>query len=110
MTQVITDNFFENLKAGDKDSFDLLYEEYHLMLYRSAFLILGNKEDAEDVLQETFLSIYKNINNLSSKEKLRPWIFTILKNSCYTRYKKRKKEFPDEFILNKVDLDIDSKG
>ncbi|MDU5377461.1 RNA polymerase sigma factor [Peptoniphilus lacydonensis] len=37
-------------------------------------------------------------------------MFTILKNSCYTRYKKRKKEFPDEFILNKVDLDIDSKG
>lgn len=101
---------FKKLKKGDKDSFDLLYEEYYLSLYRTALLILGNKEEAEDVLQDTFLSIYKNINNLKEFNKLRPWIFSILKNSCYTRYKNRKREFPDEFVLEKADSKLISSG
>lgn len=101
---------FKKLKKGDKDSFDLLYEEYYLSLYRTALLILGNREEAEDVLQDTFLSIYKNINNLKEFNKLRPWIFSILKNSCYTRYKNRKREFPDEFVLEKADSNLISSG
>lgn len=101
---------FKKLKKGDKDSFDLLYEEYYLSLYRTALLILGSREEAEDVLQDTFLSIYKNINNLKEFNKLRSWIFSILKNSCYTRYKNRKREFPDEFILEKADSNFISSG
>ena len=94
---------FEKLKVGDKDSFDLLYQEYYLVLYRTALLISGKKEDAEDVLQDTFVSIYNNIKTLSGFEKLRPWIFSILKNASYTRYTKSKREFPDEFILDKAE-------
>ena len=98
-----TEEDFEKLKTGDKDSFDLLYQDYYLVLYRTALLILGNKEDAEDVLQDTFVSIYKNAKTLSDSEKLKPWIFSILKNTSYTSYKKRKREFPDEFILDKTE-------
>lgn len=98
-----TEEDFKKLKTGDKDSFDLLYQGYYLVLYRTALLILGNKEDAEDVLQDTFVSIYKNAKTLSDFEKLRPWIFSILKNTSYTRYKKRKREFPDEFVLDKAE-------
>lgn len=101
---------FEKLKTGDKDSFDLLYQDYYLILYRTALLILGNKEDAEDALQESFIAIYKNIASLSDFNKLKPWIFSILKNSCYTRYRKRKREFPDEFVLEKADSNSISKG
>ncbi|MGF0095577.1 RNA polymerase sigma factor [Peptoniphilus sp. SGI.035] len=101
---------FENLKNGDKYSFDLLYNEYNLILYRTALLILGNKDDAEDVLQDTFLSIYKNINSLTNFNKLRPWVFSILKNFCYTKYKKKKREFPDEFVLDKADIESVSSG
>lgn len=99
-----TEENFEKLKTGDRDSFDLLYQEYYLVLYRTALLILGNKEDAEDVLQDTFVSIYKNAKTLSDFEKLSPWIFSILKNTSYTRYKKRKREFPDEFIPMSLSL------
>ena len=100
---------FEKLKTGDKDSFDLLYQDHYLILYRTALLILGNKEDAEDALQESFIAIYKNIASLSDYNKLKPWIFSILKNSCYTRYRKRKREFPDEFVLEKADSNSISK-
>lgn len=98
-----TEEDFKKLKTGDKDSFDLLYQDYYLVLYRTALLILGNREDAEDVLQDTFVSIYKKAKTLSDFEKLKPWIFSILKNTSYTRYKKRKREFPDEFVLDKAE-------
>ncbi|WP_083635533.1 RNA polymerase sigma factor [Peptoniphilus porci] len=101
---------FEKLKNGDKYSFNLLYKEYNLILYRTALLLLGNKDDAEDVLQDTFLSIYKNINSLKDFNKLKPWIFSILKNFCYTKYKKRKREFPDEFVLDRADIGSVSNG
>ena len=104
-----TEEDFKKLKTGDKDSFDLLYQDYYLILYRTALLILGNKEDAEDALQESFIAIYKNIASLSDYNKLKPWIFSILKNSCYTRYRKRKREFPDEFVLEKADSNSISK-
>ncbi|MBU5668316.1 RNA polymerase sigma factor [Peptoniphilus sp. MSJ-1] len=96
------------IKAGDKKSFDELYEEYYLILFRTAYLILGNKEDSEDVLQDTFVSIYTNINRLKNPSKLKSWIFTILKNTAYTKYKNRKREFPDDEISNKVDVEINS--
>ena len=98
-----TEENFEKLKIGDKDSFDLLYQDYYLVLYRTALLILGKKEDAEDVLQDTFVSIYNNVKTLSDFEKLRPWVFSILKNTSYTRYKNRKRELPDEFVLDKAE-------
>ena len=40
------------MKSGDRASFDQIYEKYHVPLFRSAYLICGNREDAEDVLQD----------------------------------------------------------
>lgn len=93
----------EKIKNGDKNAFDILYEEYHLMLFKTALLILGSVCDAEDVCQETFVSIYMNIDSLKDIDKLKPWMFSILKNSAYKKYKIKKREFPDEHILFKLD-------
>lgn len=91
------------LQAGDKEAFDQIYDKYHLILYRSAYLILGNPYDAEDVLQETFVSAYKNIGSLREGTKLKTWLFSILKNAAYRQGKKNKRERPDEFIVEKID-------
>jgi RNA polymerase sigma factor (sigma-70 family) len=93
----------EGIKAGDKNSFDELYDKYYLMLFRTAYLILGNSYDAEDVTQDAFVSIYVNIKSLKDPDKLKPWMFSILKNSAYKKYKNKKRELPDEEIQLKVD-------
>lgn len=99
------------MKAGDRTGFDQLYQEYHLNLYRTAYLLLGNPHDAEDVLQETFVSAYLNIGNLKDEEKLKSWLFSILKHTAYRQGKKRNKEWPDQHILLKVDsLDKEENG
>lgn len=64
----------EAIKAGDKEAFNRLYEEYSLRLYRTAYLILGNSYDAEDVLQDTFVSAYRNMSDLKDYTKLKTWL------------------------------------
>lgn len=97
------DKIIEGIKAGDMSSFDELYKKYHLMLFRTAYLILGNSYDAEDVTQDAFVSIYVNIKSLKDPDKLKPWMFSILKNSAYKKFKDKKREFPDDEISLKAD-------
>ena len=52
------------MKSGNRSSFDRIYELYHVPLFRSAYLICGNREDAEDVLQDTFVTCWLCIGQL----------------------------------------------
>lgn len=52
------------LKAGDKTSFDLLYEKYKNMALRTAYLITGNLPDSEDVVQDTFVKVWLHCREL----------------------------------------------
>lgn len=94
----------EAIKAGDKEAFNQLYEEYSLRLYRTAYLIVGNSYDAEDVLQDTFVSAYKNISDLKDHTKLKTWLYAILKNRAYKKYNKNQREFPEQDILEKIEV------
>ena len=93
----------QRLKAGDRRAFDELYERYKTMLFRSACLLLGNTQDAEDVLQETFLSAYMHIGELKDDSLFKPWIFRILMRQVYRCGKKKSREFPDEDVLKHAD-------
>ena len=84
------------MKEGKPEAFDRLYAEYHLPLYRTALLILGNREDAEDVLQETFVTAYLHIRDLRSENGLKSWLFQILTHIAYRAGKKKSREIPVE--------------
>lgn len=70
-------------------------------LYRLAYSLTGNDEDAADVLQETILSAYKNLHQLRNFEKFRPWVFRILTNTAY-EYLRRKCPVADLENLEEV--------
>ena len=89
-------DFITKLKEGKPEAFDRLYAEYHLPLYRTALLILGNREDAEDVLQETFVTAYLHIHDLRSENGLKSWLFQILTHIAYRAGKKKSREIPME--------------
>lgn len=58
------------LKAGELDALNILMNKYKDELYKLSFRILGNKEDAEEVLQDTFLKAFRNIKSFEAKSKL----------------------------------------
>ena len=86
------------LKAGEKAAFDALYEKYKNTLLRMAYLVSGQMDDAEDIVQETFVKCYLHIGDLKKDEGFRLWLFQILYRTAYRQVKKRRREMPEEDI------------
>lgn len=93
----------QRLKGGDRDAFDALYEKYKNTLLRMAFLVSGRMEDAEDIVQETFVKCYLHIGELKKNEGFRSWLFQILYRTAYRQIKKSRREIPDEEIGIRAD-------
>lgn len=76
------------------DAFALLLERYEEAFMRRALHILYSKEDAEEVVQDTFTRIYLYADRYKAQEgaQFSSWAYTILTRLCYTRYQKLKKE------------------
>ncbi len=67
-----------DMKAGDRQAFDTLYETYKNTLLRMAYLVSGSMEDAEDIVQETFVKCYLHIRELRSSTGFQSWLFQIM--------------------------------
>jgi len=89
-------------QSGDVTAFENLFQQYKNLVFKNAYLITGSREEAEDVLQEVFVSVWRSrLTFNSNKGKLTTWLHKITINRCLER--KRKKKLP--FVsLEKVDL------
>ena len=92
------------IKTGDKSAFDELYDKYHLSLYRNAYLITGRQQDAEDVLQETFVTAFFHMKELKNADSLKAWLFRIMTRQAVKNCKKGAREIPDETVLERRDM------
>ena len=74
-----------------------IYDRYHRDVYHFALYFTNNKQEAEDITQETFLKIMRSIGSLKDPDKLKTWILSIAKNTAMDLHRKRKfvSLFPD---------------
>jgi RNA polymerase sigma-70 factor (ECF subfamily) len=79
-------------KAGDAQAFTDLVNHYERKIYRLAKHITQNDEDAEDVLQETFLKAYSHLDNFQGNSKFYTWIVRIAVNESLMKLRKRKSD------------------
>ncbi len=79
------------LMAGDVDAFSALVDRYKVRLFNLIYRILQNKQEAEDILQETFLRVFKEKKRYSSKYAFSTWIYTIALNLCRNELKRKKR-------------------
>ena len=88
----------EKLRAGDRTEFANLVEAFTNPIYRLAINMLGTEEDAEDVLQETFIKVFKNVRDFEERSTLSTWIYRIAVNEALMilRKGKHKAESLDE--------------
>ncbi len=75
---------------GDQSAFAELVELYQDKLYHMSYRMLNNRQEAEDVVQETFLRVYKNLDRYDETLKFSTWIYRIATNLCIDRLRKRK--------------------
>jgi RNA polymerase sigma-70 factor (ECF subfamily) len=82
----------------------LTLEESYPQSVRTAYLILGNRPDAEDAVQEAFLRAWKFRNSLAKETSIRPWLYRVVVNTCNSKLRqdipRRERSDPD------LDLDI----
>ncbi len=78
------------LKNNDQESFNLLIKKYLDMIYNFTCIYVGNKEDVDDVVQNTFVKVWKNIKKFNIDKNFKTWIFEIAKNTSLDYLKKKK--------------------
>lgn len=79
-------------REGDRTAFNALVTRYSRKIYRLAKHITQNDEDAEDVLQETFLKAYEHLGNFHGQSKFYTWIVRIAVNESLMKLRKRKSD------------------
>src|SRR5687767_13244948 len=81
----------ERAKAGDSDGLRTLVQRHSRSVFRLAYRMTGNEFDAEDVVQETFLRAYKQLDNYESRSSFGTWIYRIASNYALDVIRSRKR-------------------
>ena len=79
-------------RAGDQDAFRMLVERHSIRLFQLVYRMTGNEQDAEDMVQETFLRAYKQLNRFESRAGFGTWLHRIAANCSLDLLRKRKRE------------------
>jgi len=77
--------------AGDAEAFALLVDAHYERSLRLAMHIVGTREDAEDVVQDTFLRAYRHLERYEERERFAAWLTRILVNQCRTALARRRR-------------------
>ncbi|MFN2511930.1 MAG: RNA polymerase sigma factor [Pyrinomonadaceae bacterium] len=99
----------EKCRAGDKEAFRHLVERYQAEAIGHAIVILRNREDAMDAVQEAFIDAYQALDRLDLTLRFYPWFYVILRNRCYKlAHKRNQREVssPDEMEILAPDANI----
>ena len=92
-------------RTGDRGAFDELVRVTSPQTYTLAFRLVGNEEDARDVVQETYLRAYKGIGKFRGDAQFSTWLYRITANCAATHLGKRRKHRHDELLEDGPYLD-----
>ena len=93
----------EEAQNGDGVAFQDLYECFAPRIYNFLFRLLGSRDEAEDVAQQTFLNVLRQLRTLRDAEQVESWIYRIARNEVYLRFRRKK-----AVSLDDEEIDIDA--
>lgn len=91
----INHRLIEKCLEGDIKAQFQLYKQYSKAMYNIASRFLNNKMDAEDILQESFITAFNRLGELKNKDAFGSWLKRIVINKCISQQRRRKFEFED---------------
>jgi len=100
------------VKANDTTAFSVLVDRYKVRLFNLIYRMLRNREEAEDILQETFLRVYREKGSYDPTYAFSTWIYTIALNLCRNELKRKKrfKFFGIDLVKNDRRYAIEESG
>jgi RNA polymerase sigma-70 factor, ECF subfamily len=93
MTENIAGISLAALQAGDRTEFARLVDVYSTPIYRLALKMLGNTQDAEDVLQATFLKAFQHLPGFEGRSSLSTWLYRIAANEALMQLRRKRPAF-----------------
>lgn len=79
------------VKSGDINAFEEIVKSYEKKICQTIYFMLKDESIVEDVAQEVFIKIYKNLNKFNEQSSLYTWIYRITMNACYDEIKREQK-------------------
>ncbi len=91
---------------GDTNAFSFLVEKYKDMVFSLAIKVTKNREEAEEVSQDSFIKAFKSLKSFKGDAKFSTWLYKIAYNNCMDRVKKNARRYNtdtiDEVVENKI--------
>jgi len=104
-----SDRFYiDIILKGDVQAFSYLVDKYKDMVFTLSFRILKNRENAEEVAQDSFVKVYQNLKKFKSKSKFSTWLYRIVYNTAISRV--RVKQKPTMLIDDQNYFEIEDKN
>lgn len=98
--------YIESVLKGDTNSFAILVERYKDMVFSLALKVMKNREEAEEVSQDTFIKAFRSLKNFKGDSKFSTWLYKIAYHNCMDRLKKVARKYNtdtiDEVVENKI--------
>lgn len=95
------------IQKGDTKALGEIIDRYQDKLVRYVSRLIFDNVSAEDIVQDTFIKVYKNIQSFDTKRRFSPWIYRIAHNEAMTFVKKRREKVPIESVENYLSSDTD---
>lgn len=90
MSNITDGQLINQYLKGDEKSLEILIKKYLKQVYNFIYRYVNNSTDAEDIAQEVFVKMWKNLKKFDQNKSFKPWLFTIAKNTCFDFFKKKK--------------------
>jgi RNA polymerase sigma-70 factor (ECF subfamily) len=78
----------ERVLKGDTEAFNLLILQWERPIYNFIFRLIGDREEAMDLCQESFMKAYRELATLKDRDRFSAWLYRIAHNTCYSRLRK----------------------
>ncbi len=87
---MVDQELIRSAQSGDRDALITLLRDIETHVYRTAYYILGNEQDAMDAAQEALIRVYTKINSYEEKAKFKTWVQRIVTNICIDKFRRAK--------------------
>ena len=104
--------YIEKIKKGQTQYFSYIVEKYQNVVFSIALKVLKNRDDAEEMAQESFIKAYKSLHTFKGRAKFSTWLYRITYNNCISEIRKRKTHFTstDDVEVRDDDSEINLDG
>lgn len=85
-------NLVTSLRSGNTKAFEVLFYRYRIPIFNLAYRMVGNKEEAQDLTQETFIKVLKGIDTFDSERNFFSWLYKIATNVCLDHLRKQSRQ------------------